>query len=114
MKGAGATPSLRRSEGYPVFYVWKLMRLLRTVFRFSSENYLRSTSIVHVIWERSDNKQEEKKKEERNMKTKENNKKTNAKTYLQAKEQNTPKVDKGIKIVRDVKKGKKRKEKKER
>ena len=37
-----------------------------------------------------------------------------AKIYLQAKEQNTPKVDKGIKIVRDVKKGKKRKEKKER
>jgi hypothetical protein len=45
--------------------------------------------------------------EERNMKKKENNK-TNAKTYLQAKKQNTPKVDKGIEIMRDVKKGKKR------
>jgi len=45
--------------------------------------------------------QEEEKKgmEERNMKTKGNNKKTNAKTYLQAKKQNTPKVEKGIKIT---------------
>lgn len=49
--------------------------------------------------------------EERNMKTKENNKKTNAKTYLQAKKQNTPKEDKGVQIMRYVKKGKKRKEK---
>lgn len=84
------------------------MRMLRTIFRFSSENYFRSTSIAHVIRERSDRKQEEKRgMEERNMKKKENNK-TNAKTYLQAKKQNTPKVDKGIEIMRDVKKGKKR------
>ena len=52
--------------------------------------------------------------EKRNMKTKEKNKKTKAKTYLQAKKQNTPKVDKGIEIMRDVKKGKKRKKEKER
>jgi hypothetical protein len=44
--------------------------------------------------------QEDKKRmEERNMKTKGNNKKTNAKTYLHAKKQNTPKVEKGTKIT---------------
>jgi hypothetical protein len=37
--------------------------------------------------------------EDRNMKTKRNNKMTNAKTNDQAKKQNTPKVDKGIKIM---------------
>jgi hypothetical protein len=47
------------------------------------------------------------------MKTKEKNKKTNAKTHLQAKKQNIPKVDKGIEIMRDAKKGKKRKKEKE-
>jgi hypothetical protein len=44
-------------------------------------------------------KKKKKGMEEQNMKMKGNSKKTNAKTYLQAKKQNTPKVEKGIKIT---------------